>query len=71
MRIQYRSQESKDFPEQKIANYPDEELSKIFHRCGLVQTNGLNTIIDKTYPCLSPTHHVHNLQYKNKKIQTE
>ena len=36
MRIQYRSHENKDFPEPKIGNYPDEELNKIFHKCGLV-----------------------------------
>ena len=69
MRIQYRSQEDKDFPEQKIASYPDEDLSKIFQGCGLVQTDGLNTIIDKRYPCLSPTHNVHNLRSKNKKYK--
>ena len=67
MRIQYR--ENKDFPEQKIATYPDEELSKIFHRCGLVDSNLLNTVIDKKYSCLSPTHHVHNLRSKNKKYK--
>ena len=61
MRVKYRSQENKDFPEQKIVNCPDKELSKIFQGCGLVETNNLNTIIDKGYPCLSPTHHVHNL----------
>ena len=60
MRIQDRSQGNKDFLEQQVANYSDEELSKIFHWCGLVQTNGLNTIIDMRYPCLSPTHHIHN-----------
>ena len=65
MGIQYR--ENKDFPEQKIATYPDEELSKIFHGCRLVESNGLNTVIDKKYSCLSSTHHVHNLQSKNKK----
>ena len=69
MRIQYRSQEDKDFPEQKIASYPDEDLSKIFEGCGLVQTNSLNTIIYKRYPYLSPTHNVHNLQSKNKKYK--
>ena len=69
MRIQYRSQENKDFPEQKIVSYPDEELTKIVHGCGLVQINSLNTIIDKRYPCLSPTHHVHDLQSKNKKYK--
>ena len=36
MRIQYKSQENKDFPGQKIANYPDEKLRNIFHGCWLV-----------------------------------
>ena len=67
MGIQYR--ENKDFPEQKIATYSDEELSKIFHGCGLVESNRLNTVIDKKYSCLLPTRHIHNLRSKNKKYK--
>ena len=67
MRIQYR--ENKDFPEQKISTYSDKELSKIFYRCGLVESNRLNTVIDKKYSCLLPTYHIHSLQSKNKKYK--
>ena len=45
------------------------QVSKIFHRCGLVEFNGLNIVIDKRYSCLLPTHYVHNLLSKNKKYK--
>ena len=60
MRIRYRlEKEIKDFPEQKIANYPDLELTKLYHGCGIRHDNGFNILIEKDYPCLSPTHRIH------------
>ena len=54
MRIRYRlEKEIKDFPEQKLANCPDLELTKLFHGCGIRCNNGFNILIDKNYTSYS------------------
>ena len=70
IRIRYRlEKENKDFPEQKLANYPELGIIKLYHGCEIKDANCFNILIDKYYPCLLPTHCVHWFHANTKKFK--
>ena len=41
MRLKYEFRKKENFPNKKIDFYPDNELTYLYHECGLKEKNGL------------------------------
>ena len=76
MKIEDRiSDITKNFTEQKIVHHPSLAITKLYHVCGLNHQGGFNVLINKKYPCHTPTNHIFwfhpnakKFKIKNKKV---